>query len=135
MGASAAIPAGKNLAKDLKSISPDGFNIVIDATGVPAVIEESFDYLAPRGQYLQFGVTPIDSSVNINPYDFFKNDWIMLGSYAVNYSFKPAIDWLENGVINIDPLVSHTVPMSDFKDVFNQFDQGNTLKVHIQINK
>jgi 2-desacetyl-2-hydroxyethyl bacteriochlorophyllide A dehydrogenase len=133
MGAAAAVPADSDQALALQELAPEGFNIVIDATGVPAVIESAFDYLAPRGQYLQFGVTPIDSQVRIYPYKFFKNDWIMLGSYAVCYSFKPAIDWLANGVIDIKPLVSHTVPLSQFADVFDKFDKGETLKAHIQI--
>jgi len=133
MGAAATVSAGSDQAQALQELAPYGFNVVIDATGVPAVIESAFDHLAPRGQYLQFGVTPTDVQVQINPYKFFKNDWIMLGSFAVCYSFKPAIDWLANGVVDIEPLVSHTASLADFGSVFDQFGHGQTLKVHIQI--
>lgn len=133
MGAAATVSVGSDQAQALQELAPHGFNVVIDATGVPAVIERAFDYLAPRGQYLQFGVTPTDAQVQINPYKFFKNDWIMLGSFAVCYSFKPAIDWLANGVIDIEPLVSHTASLADFGSVFDLFGHGQTLKVHIQI--
>jgi 2-desacetyl-2-hydroxyethyl bacteriochlorophyllide A dehydrogenase len=120
-------------AEALQTLAPSGFDVVIDATGVPAVIEGAFDYLKPRGQFLQFGVTPTDARVKINPYRFFKNDWTLIGSFAVCYSFQPAIAWLANNVIDITPLVSHTIPMADFTTAFNQFAQGQTLKVHIQV--
>ena len=133
MGATATISAGVDQSEALRELAPSGFNIVIDATGVPAVIERAFDSLGPRGQFLQFGVTPTNARVQVNPYNFFKNDWTLIGSFAVCYSFKPAIDWLANNVINISPLVSHTAPLADFASVFEQFGLGQTLKVHIQI--
>ena len=75
-----------------------------------------------------------DAAVQINPYKFFKNDWILIGSYATCYSFQPAIAWLANGVIDTNPLVSHSVPMADFATAFDQFAQGKTLKVQVQIS-
>ena len=50
----------------------------------------------------------------------------------MNYSFQPAIDWLANNVIDVTPLVSHTVPMTQFADVFEKFARGESLKVHVR---
>lgn len=133
MGANAAVLADDKQDSNLKTLAPRGFDIVIDATGVPAVIENAFRYLKPRGQFLQFGVAPIGKSIKINPYDIFRNDWTIIGSFALCYTFQPSIDWLANGVIDVDPLVSHTVPMDDFAEVFDMFGRGQTLKVHIQM--
>lgn len=133
LGAARAVAAGPGQAEALKELAPYGFDVIIDATGLPAVIEQAFAYLKPRGQYLQFGVAPIDATVRLNPYQIFKHDWVILGSFAVNYTFQPAIDWLANGVIDVAPLVSHTVPLDRFEDVFAQFGRGQTLKVHIRL--
>ncbi len=132
MGAAQTVTAGPDQADELRSSAPYGFDVVIDATGVPAVIEQAFDFLKPRGRYLQFGVTPMNARVQIDPYAVFKNDWTILGSFAVCYSFQPAIAWLANGVIDIAPLVTHTAPLEAFDDVFTKFGQGETLKVHVQ---
>lgn len=134
MGAALTVEAGPDQAEQLRDVAPFGFDIVIDATGVPVVIEGAFAYLKPRGQYLQFGVTPMDAVVRINPYQIFKNDWTIIGSFAVCYSFEPAIAWLANGVIDIAPLVSHTVSIDEFADVFAKFDKGQTLKAHIRMD-
>ena len=39
---------------------------------------------------------------------------------------------LANGVIDVEPLVSDTVPMDLFKEAFQRFARGETLKVHVQ---
>lgn len=130
-GAAATVTAGPEQAEALRELSPRGFGVVVDATGVPAVIEQAFNYLRPRGQYLQFGVTPSTAKVSVSPYDIFHNDWTIIGSFALCYTFLPAIEWLAHGVVDVMPLVSHTVPMAQFGEAFHQFEAGKTLKVHV----
>ena len=126
-----AVPVDGQQAEALRAQAPDGFDLVVDATGVPAVIEQAFTYVRPRGQYLQFGVTPMDATIRLRPYDLFRNDWTVIGSFALCYTFLPAIAWLANGVVDVLPLVSHTVPMTEFAPAFHAFAGGQTLKVHI----
>lgn len=133
MGANHTVLAGTDQAEALKALAPSGFDIVIDATGVPAVIENAFQYLRPRGQFLQFGVTPMNAKIQVSPYAIFRNDWTIIGSFALCYTFLPAIAWLENGVIDVNPLVSHQIALSDFATGFDQFMAGDTLKVHLKI--
>jgi threonine dehydrogenase-like Zn-dependent dehydrogenase len=104
----------------------------VDATGVPSGIEQAFNYLKPRGQYLQFGVAPNHATINLRPYDVFHKDWTFIGSFALCYTFQPAIAWLTNGVVDVQPLVSHTLPLSDFPNAFQSFADGKTLKVHLR---
>ena len=132
LGATTTLEVGPYLDEALRTLAPHGFGVVADATGVPPVIESGFKYLRPRGQFLMFGVAPMTAQINIRPYDVFKNDWHILGSFALCYTFQQAITWLESGVINIDPLVSHTAPLAEFPTLFQQFAEGKTRKVHLQ---
>ncbi|NJM40785.1 MAG: zinc-binding dehydrogenase [Anaerolineae bacterium] len=134
MGASHTISAYANAGDETRALSPYGFHIVVDATGAPSVIESALDYLRPRGQYLQFGVAPIGKRVSWDPYRIFKNDWTIIGSFALSFTFQPAIAWLQNKVIDVEPLVSHTLPMHEFETGFQQFARGETLKVHVRPN-
>jgi len=132
LGATAVIAAGPDQAEALHELAPYGFAVVVDATGVPAVIEQAFNYLKPRGQYLQFGVAPNNATIKLSPYDVFRHDWTIIGSFALCYTFQPAIAWLANGIIDIAPLISHTVPLREFAGVFELFRAGKTLKVQLQ---
>ena len=131
LGAAAAVAVGPDQDAQLRELAPRGFAAVIDATGIPAVIERAFGYLRPRGQYLQFGVTARDATIRISPYDLFHYDWTIMGSFALCYTFLPAIAMLANGVIDVSQLVSDVAPMSAFDEVFHRFAAGKTLKVHI----
>ena len=116
----------------LWEFAPHGYAIVIDATGVPAVIEQALHFLKPRGQYLQFGVAPQGITIPWSPYEIFRKDWTILGSFALCYTFQPAIAWLANGVVDVTPLVSHTLPLAEFPQGFQDFARGLTLKVHLR---
>jgi threonine dehydrogenase-like Zn-dependent dehydrogenase len=135
MGATAALAAEPDYTQHLFDLAPHGYAIVIDATGVPAVIQQALRFLKPRGQYLQFGVAPNNATVQWSPYDIFHKDWVILGSFALCYTFQPAIAWLANKVIDIDPLVSHILPLSKFESGFSDFIAGKTLKVHFRPNQ
>lgn len=131
-GANAGIVAGPEQDLALRELAPDGFQVVIDATGVPAVIERAFTYLRRRGQYLQFGVAPNSARVSVSPYDIFRNDWTIIGSFALCYTFLPAIEMLTHGAVDVSRLVSHTVRFPEFEEAFHQFEAGKTLKVHLR---
>ena len=131
-GARATLAAEPAQLERLRELAPYGFAIVIDATGVPAVIEQALRYLKPRGQYLQFGVSPKEATVRWSPYEIFHNDWTILGSFALCYTFQPAIAWMADRVVDIMPLVSHTLPLTDFQRGFQDFADGKTLKVHLR---
>lgn len=132
-GASQTIISSPQQAEELKALAPHGYDLVIDATGIPAVIENAFKHLKVRGQFLQFGVTPMDAKIQVSPYDIFHKDWTIIGSFALCYTFLPAIAWLESKAIDVEPLVSHTLPLADFESGFKKFMAGETLKVHLSI--
>ncbi|MBN1221190.1 MAG: zinc-dependent alcohol dehydrogenase family protein [Anaerolineae bacterium] len=132
LGATTTVLVGPDQDVVLKALAPYGYAVVVDATGIPAVIEQAFDFLKPRGQFLQFGVTPITASIQLRPYDVFRNDWTIIGSFALCYTFERSIAWLANGVVDVTPLISHTLPLTDFPAVFHHFAAGKTLKVHLQ---
>jgi 2-desacetyl-2-hydroxyethyl bacteriochlorophyllide A dehydrogenase len=132
MGAISAIAPDADLAKQLSTMSPYGYAIVIDATGVPEVIQSALQFLKPRGQYMQFGVTSKGVMVQWEPYDIYHKDLTIIGSFALCYTFQPAVAWLANRVVEIEPLVSHILPIAEFQQGFLDFAEGKTLKVHIR---
>lgn len=125
--ASDPLPAG-----NLRELAPYGFPVVVDATGATAVIAQALQFLSPRGQYLQFGVAPQGEAVSWIPYDIFRRDLTIIGSFALCYTFEPAIAWLAGRVVDVEPLISHTLPLAEFFQGFQAFAAGKTLKVHLR---
>jgi 2-desacetyl-2-hydroxyethyl bacteriochlorophyllide A dehydrogenase len=132
LGATAALSNDPVEMESLRELAPHGFAAVIDATGAPAVIEQSLRFLAPRGQYLQFGVAPEDAAVSWSPYQIYRRDLTIIGSFALCYTFEPAVAWMASGVVDIKPIVSHTLPLAEFPRAFRDFAAGRTLKVQLR---
>lgn len=133
MGAYAVVAAGPDQKAELESYAPYGYAVVVDATGVPSVVQQAFQYLKPRGQYLQFGVNPREATVQIRPYDIFRNDWTIIGSFALCYNFNASIAWIESSTIDAEPLVSHFLPLERFQEGFELSRSGESMKVQLAV--
>ena len=132
-GASEVVAPGPEGDERLRARAAAGFPVVVDATGVPAAIESAIRWLAPAGRYLQFGVPPKDAEIGLRPFDLFRHDWTLLGSFALASTFEQAIGWLESGRIEAASLVSDVVGLDGFADAFERFARGETLKVQIAL--
>jgi D-altritol 5-dehydrogenase len=73
------------LASDLEEKDFESrFSIVIDATGVPPVVEKLPRYTRDRGTILLFGVCPPNRLVNYSPYEVYYRELTIQGSYSLN---------------------------------------------------
>ena len=116
LGANHTFQAKKLTPELTQELYPYGFDVVADATGVPKVIEGLAAYAAPGGTLWVFGVAPSDASAKFSPYDIFRRDLQVIGSFAVNKTFHEAIALVKGGGMNLAKLVSHKVPLKDFAE-------------------
>lgn len=118
----------------LKAEYPSGFDVVVDVTGIPSVIERAFNYMGHAARYLQFGVAPKDASIRINPFDLYQKDWNIIGSMAINQTFIPALRWVQEGRIDVDSLVSHIIRLEDMPELLSKRKASDMLKVQIKMD-
>lgn len=117
----------------LLSDGPRGFDVVVDATGIPAVIEQALQYLGPAGTYLQFGVAPKTEMIQLSPFELFQNDWTLIGSMATNNTFHQALHWAKEERIILEPLVTKVAQLADLPDLFANGAGTDELKVQIEL--
>ena len=72
-----------------------------------------FAFAKPTAKILFFGVCPKGETAAISPYDVFQNDWEIYGSFALRYTFYPAIDLISSGAVRVRPIVSHVLPLGE----------------------
>ena len=134
LGATETVVADAQQAASLKRIEPEGYAIVADATGIPAVLEGTFQYAKPRGKIWVFGVTPQGTQVKFPSYEVFRRDLKIIGSFAVNRTFPQSINLIQSGAIQVEPLISHQLPLDDFRQglAIAQTDPKR-VKVHFNL--
>ena len=112
--------AGKRMAfvdklEFLQQLSPNGFDYVIEATGSATVCEEALQFVRRRGTLLVYGVYPEKDTARFNPFDLFRGEISIKGSFAQVDSFGRALAYLESGRIKVDEIVTDEVLLSDYQ--------------------
>jgi D-arabinitol dehydrogenase (NADP+) len=116
LGASQIFNAAELKADTFKDFAPHGFHIVADATGVPKVIEQTFSYVRPGGKIWIFGVANSDAKASFSPYDVFRKDLKMIGSFALNKTFPESIAMIQSGAVKVESLISHQLGLEQFAE-------------------
>ncbi len=114
LGATETVLADSKQGQRLKELAPAGYEVVVDATGIPGVLEQSFAFVRPRGKIWVFGVCPVGAKATFIPYDVFKKDLTIIGSFAVNRTFQESIALIQSGAVQVEPLISHRLPLDRF---------------------
>jgi D-arabinitol dehydrogenase (NADP+) len=112
--ASRATPG--HTAELLRERAPDGFDVVIDATGVPAVLEQCPALTAIGGTVLVYGVTPEQAVWPVSPYDVFRRELTIKGSFSQAFSFDRALRMLRAGRVKTDGMITHRFGLAGYGD-------------------
>jgi D-arabinitol dehydrogenase (NADP+) len=114
LGATEVLLADDGLPQRLKVLAPHGFDVVAEVTGISRILETAFEYVRPRGKVWVFGVVPPDQQATFNPYQVFRKDLSIIGSFAVNRTFHESIALIQSGAVQVEPLISHVLSLDDF---------------------
>jgi 2-desacetyl-2-hydroxyethyl bacteriochlorophyllide A dehydrogenase len=110
---------------------PRGWELVVDATGVAAAIQDGLGRVAPGGTFLQFGVSSYEARVTIEPYRIYRKEITITGSMAVLHSFERAADLFAGGILDPDIFISHRLPLADYTAALGLFRQGVGRKIQV----
>jgi 2-desacetyl-2-hydroxyethyl bacteriochlorophyllide A dehydrogenase len=108
---------------------PQGWDVVVDATGNAAAIQDGLDRVAKAGTFLQFGVADYATRVTIDPYRIYNQEITITGSMAVLHSFERAAELFAAGVLNPEVFISDRLPLDQYPQALDQFASGVGRKI------
>lgn len=111
---------------------PDGWELVIDATGNAAAIQDGLGRVSPGGTFLQFGVADYDARVTIDPYRIYNKEITITGSMAVLRSYERAADLFAAGVLDPALLITDTYPLTEYATALERFGRGEGIKTQVR---
>jgi L-gulonate 5-dehydrogenase len=89
----------------------EGTAVVVDATGVPALIRTAFDLIAPSGTIVVVGIS--DQEVSIPVIEFSRKEVTVLGSRNNAGIFPAAVDLVQRHAATVRTLITHTFPLAE----------------------
>jgi 2-desacetyl-2-hydroxyethyl bacteriochlorophyllide A dehydrogenase len=113
-----------NTEEKIKNVTGSlGPYIVIEATGIPSMVALSTESIASGGKVLLFG-TGSQPLTGVNPYSLYFKEVNLINSRAASRTdWQPAINLVGSGVINLQPLVTHLIPLHEIQKAFNMVDE------------
>ncbi len=98
----------------LKLTDGDGCDVYIEATGHPSAVKQGLEMIRRLGTFVEFSVMREPVTV----------DWTIIGdlkeltihgSHLSPYCYPIAIDMLGKGLLPMDDIITHTLPLRDFQ--------------------
>jgi 2-desacetyl-2-hydroxyethyl bacteriochlorophyllide A dehydrogenase len=111
---------------------PGGWDVVVDATGNQAAIQDGLGRVAKAGTFLQFGVADYATRVTIEPYRIYNQEITITGSMAVLHSYERAADLFAAGVLDPEVFISHRLKLEEYPRALERFRAGEGRKIVIE---
>ena len=118
---------------DIRTVYPeelidDKFDVVIEAAGVKASVEQGIQLMHPGGTMVVIGLTP---EANIPMTQIVRNELTIYGSmiYKFPEDYLQTIDYLIDPNLNTEPIVSLIVPFREYQHAYDSALSGNFGKI------
>lgn len=116
LGADLTIEPGKGAIDRVREATYGrGADVVIEATGVMSALADAIRMARPGGRILMFGISSAMEGA-LPFYDlYFKELTLINGRAAKPEDFTGMIELLERGAVQLEPLVTHHMPLGDLE--------------------
>jgi len=120
------------LAEDLKAVVQEvtgiGADIAIEVVG--SQMAAALDVIRKGGKVLLFGIN-MKAQTTISPSAITVKEAQILGTWLANASFPRAVEILEKGIIDLEPLITHRFALARTAEAIDVLRRGEGVKVFI----
>jgi len=99
---------------DLRRHAPEGYDVVVDATGAASVVAECAGLTRDGGTVFIYGMCEAQATVPLRPYEVFRRQLTIKGSFAQTHCFERALRALRSGRVRTDGIVTHEFALADY---------------------
>jgi D-arabinitol dehydrogenase (NADP+) len=115
----------------LRELNPTGFDYIVEATGSTSVCEDALQFVRRGGTLLVYGVYPEKETVRFNPFDLFRREITIKGSFAQIDAFPRALAYLESGKIKVNEIVTDEFALEDWPKILEHAWSRKGIKIAV----
>ncbi len=124
-------PNSENITEFVRNKTKIGADIVTDAVGM--LVDQAITLVKKGGDIVLFGINE-RAKVQINQAPIVFNEINIHGRFITKGTFPSAISIIENKVIPIEKLITHSIPLQDAKKGIDMMASGEGVKVIVKID-
>lgn len=119
-------PTKENLSEIVKKETKIGVDLVIDAVGTQ--LQKALELVKKGGTILLFGMNE-NALPSVKQYDITRGEINIVGTFIAKYTFPQAVRILESGVLKLDNLITHRIPLKNIKEGIEIMKKGEGIKI------
>jgi len=132
-GASCALdPAGEGFIEKVREVVPNGFHIVMEASGSIHALRQGLHLTRPGGSIVQVGILPTDETIPLGLI-FFK-ELTYIGSFRFCNVFEEVLAMCASGEVQVKEIISRTFPFKELDRAIRHASEAeDLLKVQVKL--
>ena len=117
----------ESLEEVVRSLQPEGADVVCDATGVSQAVNEALKITRPDGQVVKVGWSPGNIPVDMNP--LVLRNIRLQGSFSHNYPvWERVIHLLDRRLTRPDEIIGMRAPLENWREAFDAMYDRRVIK-------
>jgi L-iditol 2-dehydrogenase len=110
-------------------IVPGGVEVVLECAGVPETFVQSLALARRGGTVVPFGVTPKGATIAVEPFDLLTRELRIEPAWLNPLTHARAARLIADGVLELDRLVTRTVPLSEVPAIVGSSPAFGEIKI------
>lgn len=107
-----------------------GVDVVLEMSGSPRAIAQGFEVLRPGGHVSLLGLPPGPVQLDLNDAIIFKSATVKgITGRRIWETWYQTAAFLEGGVIDVRPVITHRLPLSEFHHAMELLESGQSGKI------
>ena len=135
LGASASVdPTTVDLIEAVagsSGLAPGGVDVAFEAAGVAETFTLAVGVVRRAGTVVVVGAAPKSAVVGLSPFDIFERELRVLGSHLNPLTHARAVDLAASGQLDLAPLITQRVGLTEVPAVLMSTPQRGEIKVHV----
>jgi 2-desacetyl-2-hydroxyethyl bacteriochlorophyllide A dehydrogenase len=135
LGADLAFPGGPEAIRQVREATEGrGADVVIESTGMLPVLSDGIHMARSGGRLLLFGIITAKQG-ELPFYDlYFKELALINARVAKSEDYPNSIALVQRGMVRLEPLVSHVMPLGELKAAISMLGSDNGQRMKIIMN-
>ncbi len=128
-------PRERNVLEEISRITKGkGVDVVIEASGSTDAFETGTKILGLNGKILVFGVAPEDKLATLKPFEIYRKQLSIIGSFINPFTTERALRMLSSGVVQVRDIISHEIELEEIESYYKKIEkkEDNVMKVMVK---
>ena len=112
---------------ELRQHAPEGYDVVVEATGASGVGEICLSLARDGGTVLVYGMADEAATFSVHPYEIFRRELTLKGSFAQTHCFDRALGVLRSGRVRTEGIITHEFQLEGYASALEALQHDRSL--------